>query len=397
MSSAQIQFLEIFRESLSQGTFVKCTLSRPALSGAEDLRNVFLRPVQLKKGMHIAFNYRYKTRDEVKNYLFAEATDRMEQLLGSTFLNADLFTGAGDFSIQFHKNGTATLHKKGAGTQEPVSTSHNREKKRLLNPAAHWLHQLGITSAKGEVLAAAQDKWKQINKYLEIIEHLVRENPLPPQPVIADMGSGKGYLTFALYEYLRANGFQPSITGIELRKPLVDFCNGIATEAGFEGLHFVALDIKTYQPERLDMLIALHACDTATDLALAAGIHQHAHIIVVAPCCHKQIRRDMQTQNELAPILRYGILEERQAEIVTDGIRALLLESEGYKTQVFEFISTEHTAKNVMITAVGGASDTGTKSKAPGPKRTEALAKIEALKYGFGVKEHFLEQLLRET
>jgi hypothetical protein len=206
------------------------------------------------------------------------------------------------------------------------------------------------------------------------------------------MGSGKGYLTFALYDYLSSvMGLQPEITGIELRQNLVDFCNKNARLAGFSGLHFVATDINDFQPERLDMLIALHACDTATDLALAKGILAKVDTIVVAPCCHKQIRKAMDTQNELAPVLRYGILEERQAEILTDGIRALLLEANGYKTQVFEFISTEHTAKNVMITAVGTNDDPRLKQQG-----LNALEKVAALKAGFGIEEHYLEHLLNQ-
>lgn len=179
---------------------------------------------------------------------------------------------------------------------------------------------------------------------------------------------------------------QPQVTGIELRPALVEFCNKTAREAGFEGLHFVAEDIANYHPDRLDLLIALHACDTATDLALAKGIHGKASIIVVAPCCHKQVRAEMHPHNEMAPLLRHGILEERQAEILTDGIRALLLESQGYRTQVFEFISTEHTAKNVMITAVGGPREAR--------RENEALEKVRALKSGFGIGEHYLEKLL---
>jgi len=239
------------------------------------------------------------------------------------------------------------------------------------------------------VHANQQDKWRQIDKYLETIEHLLQQHPLQEDARIADMGSGKGYLTFALYDFLtKRQGMKPRITGIELRQHLVDFCNKTARENGFEGLHFVATNIREYHPARLDMLIALHACDTATDLALASGIHEKAAIIVAAPCCHKQVRRDMHTQNEMAPLLQHGILEERQAEILTDGIRALLLEAEGYKTQVFEFISTEHTPKNVMITAVKTAKTP------PASRRKAALEKVEALKKGFGLKEHYMESLL---
>ncbi|MBK8554276.1 MAG: SAM-dependent methyltransferase [Lewinellaceae bacterium] len=305
-------------------------------------------------------------------------------------MNADLFAADREIIYSTDKKGQPQLREKAVKRQPGPDMSHDRQKQRLLDPMAPWLHTLGITNAKGDVLAASQDKWRQINKYLEIIESLLRAHPLPPNPEIADMGSGKGYLTFALFDFLKNNlGLAPHVVGIELRPKLVDFCNRTAQAHHMDGLEFKATDIKDYQPERLDMLIALHACDTATDLALATGIHQNAGIIVAAPCCHKQIRRDMQTQNELAPVLEHGILEERQAEILTDGIRALLLESEGYQTKVFEFISNDHTAKNVMITAIAGQRGVKAKQRA-------ALDKVTALKTGFGITEHYLEKLLSE-
>ena len=386
----QSQFIEIFKSTCTNGHFLKCTLSKPGKAAPEDLKNIYLRPVELKAGPHIAFTYRYATRDEVKNFSWEEAAQQLETLLGTAFLNADLFSTELDVSLSFSKKGKATFSQKKPSNTAPADTSHDRQKKRLLDPAAPWLHALGITNKNGEVLPSAQDKWKQINKFLEIIDSLLRAQPLPPDAQIADMGSGKGYLTFALYDFLSTHqGLQPQITGIELRQKLVDFCNKTAADAGFSGLRFIAQDINNYQPERLDMLIALHACDTATDLALAKGIQARAGIVVAAPCCHKQVRRDMAAHNELSPILRHGILEERQAEILTDGIRALLLEANGYKTQVFEFISTEHTAKNVMITAVED------KRSAPDSKRrAAALEQVAALKAGFGLEQHFLEGLL---
>ena len=383
-------FIEAFQNAFQQGQLLKCTLGKPTKNAPEGLKNIYLRPVSLKKGLHIAFNYRYKTRDELKNFELNEAIAQLENLLGTVFLNADLLTPERDFSLQFDQQGSARFSSKKPSVQTPaqIPTTHDRSKNRLLNPTAPWLHLLGITNAKGDVLAAHQDKWRQINKYLETIESLLRDSPLQTGAHIADMGSGKGYLTFALYDFLQNHlNLEPHITGIELRPALVDFCNKTAQQVGFQNLQFIAQDIAEYQPESLDMLIALHACDTATDLALAAGIRQKARILVVAPCCHKQIRREMQTQNELAPLLRHGILEERQAELVTDGIRALLLEAEGYQTKVFEFISTEHTAKNVMITATKD-------HRRLQQRRTEALAQVAALKTGFGIKQHWLEHLL---
>ncbi len=398
------QFLSVFRTAFESGLLIKCTLSRPVAAGPADLKNVYLRPVSLKKGMHVSFNFRYKTRDEVKNFEIQEAVAKLTEMLGKAFLSADLFTADREYRLHFSKSGEAALTSKKTDITAPADTAHNREKHRLISPGAPWLRALGITSPKGEVLPTAQDKWKQINKFLEIVDSLLRAHPLPPGAQIADMGSGKGYLTFALYDFLRFRlGLDIRITGIELRQNLVDFCNKTAAEAGFSNLHFIAADISDYQPEHLDVLIALHACDTATDLALAKGIRTRAGIVIVAPCCHKQIRREMEARNELAPVLRHGILEERQAEIVTDGIRALLLEANGYKTNVFEFVSTEHTAKNVMITAVDGGRKTEEGhaerdgAERPEKRRDEALEKVAALKAGFGIHEHYLERLLKET
>jgi hypothetical protein len=174
----------------------------------------------------------------------------------------------------------------------------------------------------------------------------------------------------------------PTVQGFELRETLTQVSNDLSEKCHFKDLNFVAADILNFNSERLDMLIALHACDTATDIAIAKGIQANAAMILVAPCCHKQIRKQMNAQNELRPVLKHGILEERQAELVTDGIRALLMEAHGYKTKVFEFIETEHTPKNIMIVGIRNRPN------------LDALKQIEAIKSGFGIQEHFLETLL---
>lgn len=380
-------FLVAFRQTCEQGNFIKCTLSRPTAQAPTALKNIYLRPVLLKKGYRIAFTYRFATRDEVKNFTLEEAESQLKVLLSGQFQNADLFSTEQDYILSKGSNGKTIWQAKPPSHRQSADLSHDRSKKRLLDPTAPWLCELGITNRQGQVLPSAQDKWKQINKYLEIVESLLRAHPLPPDAHIADMGSGKGYLTFALYDFLTHRlGLNPTIVGIERRENLVELCRQVAQKVGFLGLQFLAQDIADHRPERLDMLIALHACDTATDLALAAGIQRRARILLAAPCCHKHVRQHMRPQNEMTPMMRHGILEERQAEILTDGIRALLLEANGYKTSVFEFVSTEHTAKNLLITAVSAALSR--------EHRATALRQVDALKASFGLPEHYLEYLL---
>lgn len=380
---AASQFLEQARLAFEEGNFVKMTLSKPG-SAANDLRNAYVRPVQLKGKATLSFVLRYPTRDETKNYSISEALALIGNWLGQTFLQADLFTLQSDWSLQFNKKREARLSKRSATHKEAPAPQHDKPKERLLEAReSPYLYHLGITNAEGQLLKDGQKKFRQISKYIEIIDSLLRQHPLSHDAHIVDMGSGKGYLTFALYDYLANKlGLQVQVTGVELRPQLVDFCNQIAQACNMDHLSFVAQDIRDFKTPRLDMLIALHACDTATDEALAKGIGAQASILVVAPCCHKQIRKQMHCNTNMQAILKHGILEERQAELITDGIRALIMESKGYATKVFEFVSTEHTGKNLMITGVKGKP------------QTDALVQIDAIKQQYGIEYHELERLL---
>jgi Methyltransferase domain len=407
----QDQFLENIIQSIDNQSFIKLTLSKYVGSG--DLKNVYVRLVEIKKQMKLSFTYRYQTRDEVKNYDIivdernsekgGEGVTLLKDFLGKSFLNGELFLKEKNILIQFDKKGdnpkifikenkkispnTVEVRNPDVFGKGPI-TKHDHEKYRLISPKSLYLNALDITTKDGVVKNDSQHKFRQINKYVEIIEALLAEKPLPNDAVIADFGSGKGYLTFALYDHLTFNKkMTPSVFGFELRENLVKNSNAIAAQNDFNNLKFIAQDINEYKTERLDMLIALHACDIATDIAIAKGIQAGAEIIVVAPCCHKQIRnalRESKVVNEMTPLLKNGILEERQAELLTDGMRALLMEAHGYKTKVFEFISTEHTPKNVMIVGIKGK-----------PKK-EALLQIDALKKHYGISHHYLETLLKE-
>ncbi|MGJ8580803.1 MAG: class I SAM-dependent methyltransferase, partial [Psychromonas sp.] len=208
---------------------------------------------------------------------------------------------------------------------------------------------------------------------------------------VVDFGSGKGYLTFAIHDYLRHTlGNDAQVTGVELRQALADLCNEAAQHLDHKGLNFVCGDVKTHAPKHTDVMIALHACDVATDYAIHYGIRANASIIMCSPCCHKQIRPQMQSPALFQPMLQYGVHLGQQAEMVTDSLRALLLEANGYTTKVFEFISLEHTNKNKMILAVKKAQHNE-------KEQQKLLMQIADIKNYYGITDHCLESLLEES
>lgn len=346
----------------------------------------------MKRVEMLAFNFRYKTRDIFKNFPVADGLLRIAHFMSNDFKVCTLFTTDKETIVEHDKKGMMTLREKGVAVAAVPVLSHDKEKKRLI-PAADksYLTDLKITDKDGVVYKNAQDKYKQINQYVSLLDPLIKSLSVGSSKRVVDMGSGKGYLTFALYDYLLNNlKMEAQVTGVEYRQDLVDLCNGFARKAGFSQLDFVQGSIEDFNAGAIDVLIALHACDTATDDAIYKGIMGNAELIVVAPCCHKQIRREMErgkAKNELEFLTRYGIFLERQAEMVTDGLRALLLEYCGYKTKVFEFISDAHTPKNILIT--------GVKSKQQPVNKLELLQKIRQTKEYFGITYHHLEKLLQ--
>jgi SAM-dependent methyltransferase len=243
------------------------------------------------------------------------------------------------------------------------------------------------------LVPAMSRKWKQINKFIEMFSAAVKAAGLDASSEVhvADFGSGKGYLTFAVHDWLVAQGKQAHVTGVELREDMVKLCAAAAARHGLNGLTFDQGDVRSYQPARLDVMIALHACDIATDYAIHLGLRAGAKVIMCSPCCHKQIRPQMQLPPLLRPMLQHGIHLGQEAEMVTDSLRALLLEAQGYETQVFEFIALEHTSKNKMILAV---KKTGAAAAAQAARRPELLAQIAEIKRFYGLREHCLETLL---
>ena len=385
------QFTSALELSLNSQNFVKISLGN--YKGAEEaLKQILVRKVVIKREDKLAFTFRYKTRDVVKNFDLSEGLNLISEYLNAGFKIGTLFTTEKDLIFEELNNGKVVLRAAEASVKEIPTSSHDKEKSRLIKPdSKSYLMELKITDADGKVFKNAQDKFRQINHYIEILSSLIKELPEGTIRKVADMGSGKGYLTFALYDYLHSVlKLNSEVVGVEYRKDMVDLCNEVAGKSSFDELKFVQGTIEDYDASDVNLLIALHACDTATDDAIFKGIRANAELIVVAPCCHKQIRREIEqnkVKNEVSFLTRYGIFLERQAEMVTDGIRALILEYFGYKTKVFEFISDAHTPKNVLVV--------GIKSKDKGAKnKEEILQKIKASKAYFGIGYHHLERLL---
>ena len=387
MDSHFQNFIQSLEKSINQNIIVKLTLSKIRIHKNE-LKNVFVKQVMLKTGLHLSFVYRYPTKDITKNFEIIEGIKLIEEMLKNEFLQADLFTTEEDFHLLINKTGSSKLIKKESLNKLKPILNHDRIKTRFVNTENNiYLKELGVLTADEKVKNDMQDKFRQINKYIEIIDGILSSSALPQTFNVVDMGAGKGYLTFALYDYLVNNlKYSPNILGIEIRKELVETCNKIAQKSGFDNLKFIECRNESVELTKNDILIALHACDTATDEAIFRGIKLHSQIIICAPCCHKQIRKQLNPANDLKSITKYGILEERQAEIITDSIRALILEAYGYKTKVFEFISTEHTPKNVLIV--------GIKKSQSSTVNQEILKQINGLKKLYGIEYHHLEKLL---
>ena len=385
----QIEFLLLkIAENFNCHHFIKLTLGNKRDKLAP-LKNVFIKPVKIKNTEKLAFTYRNETSDIFKNYDLKEGLILIEKMLQSDFLNADMFTAENDFHLSADKNNAAKIITRPASLSvKENNLQHDKQENRIIDSTtAVFLHELGVTTAEGIVKKDMQDKFKQINRYVEIIDGIIKDIGFKKHITVADMGCGKGYLTFALYNYLHQNlKLDATVIGIELRDDLVSRCNKIAAQVNYKNLTFKKGTIQDVQLPALDILIALHACDIATDDAIYKGIQANAAVIICAPCCHKQIRKQMMPENELKTITKHGILLERQAEIVTDTIRSLILEAYGYKTKVFEFIATEHTPKNVLIV--------GTKIKKTETAKQESLDKVKGLKKMFQIKTHYLETLL---
>jgi len=366
MSSKTVDdFLDYVRKSAQDGTLVRLNLG--ASIQPDGIRNVFIRPVRLKDSSVLSFVYRHPTRDVTKNFSNDEAIDLLRDLLGQQFLNGFLSTTTGTAQLTFRKGRPTRMLLGKPEVDEVPDLAHDRAKPRPVPGHSVWLKELGVTTADGAVKAGMEAKFRQINRFVEVLQPLLVAAQLDPAAPLhlVDMGCGKAYLTFAAYEHLsKTRTGAVTATGVEMRPGLVEQGRSVAGRCGFAQLKFEAGDIASSRLDSASVVMALHACDTATDEALAKGVQSGAPLILVSPCCHQEVRPQLSVPAPLAGSLRHGIFRERHAEFATDALRALLLEWSGYDTRVFEFISTEHTGKNIMIAAIRRKTPSDTEARA---------------------------------
>ncbi len=377
-----IKIKEVIGGSLGNSSLIKLRMTGLRSTAEEKLKEIIVRPIKIKKSVRLQFTIRYQTNDITKNYKKEEALELLDERMQNDFYFLSVVTLDKVYQLDLKKDRITSSKNQ---NNKPPSLSHNKEKVTLLSAKSTFFHKLGITSKAGHLLKGKEAKFRQINKFVEILKpHLPIAIKNKTYKVV-DMGCGKGYLTFALYDYLTNTlKHQVEMKGVDQREELMNSCNLISQESNYKGLSFEQGKINAHSGQ-LDILIALHACDTATDDVLIKGILSEAQLIVCSPCCHKQVRKSMKMPTSLSGISNYGILLERQAEIVTDSIRTLILNHYGYKTKIVEFISGEHTPKNLLIIA---------EKKYPISVDNKYLNSIRELKSTFGVKEHYIEGIL---
>lgn len=357
MSDLQSLFTDCLNETL-----IRVILSNP--SSKDGVIKICARPMLKNKSLLFQIEEYTKTQVFHKNLTAGDAGSYLTGKLSSdtssqtaSFKNALVETKSFTANVLVSKKGTITIKKKmnTSAKQPKISLSHNRKKKYILEEGipVPFLIDLGVMTQNGNIVNAHYDKFRQINRFLEYIEDILPSLPTGRELRILDFGCGKSYLTFAIYYYLKVlKGYPVRITGLDLKEDVIRHCNELAVKYGYDKLEFLYGDIAYYDGcSQVDMVVTLHACDTATDYALAKAVGWGAKVILSVPCCQHELNKQMKN-DLLSPVLHYGILKERMAALMTDGLRAQILEANGYRTQILEFIDMAHTPKNLLIRAV---------------------------------------------
>jgi SAM-dependent methyltransferase len=313
------------------------------------VEHIYIRVVTLKDGKRLNVVHRYPDRDLSQNYPLSEGINLVRDWLGISSFAATLVTIDRRHQLLFNRRGNPRLSTSTAEPGEP-DFQHDREKSRLLQDET-FLKHLGVVDSSGNPTSRMHDKYRQIHHFVQLLAPALQTLPNGKELSVIDMGSGKGYLTFALYAFLKQEGFNAKVVGVERRPALVELCNQVAAQSEFRDLRFRVGEIATVPLDGANVVIALHACDTATDDAIYRGISANAQMIFLAPCCHQEVRPQLTAPGDIAPLFVHGIQAERMAENITDALRCLYLEASGYSTTIQEFIALEHTKKNLLLSA----------------------------------------------
>ena len=379
------EFLSKVAAALASGAFAGLTLGKAR--GGGDLRTGSASLVLIKKQSRVRLLLRHTRRDEVKNFDFDEFPSALAALIGDAFHSAMLQTTNEDVTIDYNRKGEPRLTIRRARRAAAEPQQHDRAKAYSVSPDRPYLAALGVSDHEGRVKPTMQGKYRQINRFIEIVDGLIADPSIESSAplTIVDIGSGKGYLTFALYDYLtNVRAMACRVTGIEVRADMVELCTRLASELGFTALSFTNAEAR-HAEASADVVIALHACDTATDDAMLIGLGAGARLIVTAPCCQHEIAPQLSSAHgELEGLLKYPLLRQRQADLLTDAARALLLEASGYKVKIIEFVSTEHTAKNILI-AASRSADVDRERALRQYRDLKSIAKFSAQKLASGL------------
>lgn len=360
--------------------------------GGGDFIKIKVRPVMIRDSLYFQVS-RYTDKQVFHENMTAE--DALETLSGwilHDFRQPQIRMQDEMVTVLVSKKGKATVKSKKAACIETQNLEHNRKKQYIIEEgtAVPFMIDLGVMTESGKIIRTRYDKYRQINRFLEFIEDILPELPTDRTVHIIDFGCGKSYLTFAMYYYLKVlKHYDIRITGLDLKQKVIEDCQALADRYGYDGLQFLCGDIADYNgTDEVDMVVTLHACDTATDYALYKAVKWHASVILSVPCCQHELNRKMQCET-LSGAFQYGLIKERTAALMTDAMRGQLLEMKGYKTQLLEFIDMEHTPKNILIR--------GVKSKGLLPKaaRKQQMENYQKCRDFFGA-ELTLEKLFKE-
>lgn len=344
----------LLKEIILSEEMIYAVISNQRKKDEESFNKVTIKPVLIKDELKLQFTYNYKSKVLHKNLGFIESIDEIEKLLIESFKQAIFCAKNLDYHILISKKDKVTILKK-KPTRENIDLSHNRKKSYIIEDGepCDFLIRLGVMNEKGKVVSKRYDKFRQINRFLEMVDDVIPKISKDKTLNIVDFGCGKSYLTFALYYYLvDILNLDVNIIGLDLKRDVILFCNEVALDLNYNRLKFIHGDIKDYEDmDKVDMVVTLHACDTATDAALVKAVNWEAQAILSVPCCQHELYDKIKSP-VLDPMLDHGIIKEKLASLVTDSLRANVLEILGYQVQLLEFIDMEHTPKNILIRAI---------------------------------------------